>query len=96
MQSSAKVIGISLKLLNLFVFTIISLLFGYLQANILHVIFLINVSSVIFMLPWIFATRGKHLKIHNRQQYINYIFRALFNFLGIFTWVRALKMMVRN
>ena len=96
MQLQNNMIGIGLKLLNLLGFTVISLLLVFIKSNTINVILLIDITAIVCLLPWAITTKGKYLKVDNKKQYINYFLRALFNFVGIFSWIKAMRIMGAN
>ncbi len=88
-------IGIIFKLLNLLIFTIISLGLLVRSKDIGPVgeFFIICISGTVFLLPWVVFTKAKYLKTKN---YLGYMFRALLSIAGMVTWIEALKNLGSN
>ncbi|WP_039457112.1 DMT family transporter [Candidatus Jidaibacter acanthamoebae] len=88
-------LGVSFKLLNLLIFTTISL--GLLAKsktlNPIEEFFIICLSGTLFLLPWVVFTKAKHLRVKN---YWGYILRALFSIIGMVAWIESLKSLGAN
>lgn len=83
-------LGIALKLVNLGLFTILSLLFHFITQPLhkIQVFFLVSLFAAAFFLPWIILNKIKFLGLHNIKQYC---LRAIFNVIGMITWIEALN-----
>ncbi|AIF81577.1 hypothetical protein I862_05105 [endosymbiont of Acanthamoeba sp. UWC8] len=87
--------GISLKLLNLLFFTSSTLLFLSLKTSIptFQIFFLISVTGLAIMFPWLLVVKEERLKV---KSYKLYAYRALCNIMGMVSWVEALKYISLN
>ncbi|AIF80977.1 hypothetical protein I862_02070 [endosymbiont of Acanthamoeba sp. UWC8] len=55
--------------------------------------FIICISGIAFLFPWVVFTKAKYLKTKN---HLGYILRALFSITGMVTWIEALKSIGSN
>jgi drug/metabolite transporter (DMT)-like permease len=83
-------LGILFKILNLIIFTIISLGLVHKSPKFkaIEEFYIICVSGTLFLLPWVIFTKGKYLKTKNLK---GYLLRAILSIAGMTTWIEALK-----
>ncbi|MBA8666639.1 DMT family transporter [Holosporaceae bacterium 'Namur'] len=88
-------LGVTFKLLNLLIFTAISL--GLLAKsktlNPIEEFFIICISGTLFLLPWVAFTKAKHLRV---KSYPGYVLRASFSIIGMVAWIESLKSLGAN
>ena len=88
-------VGILFKILNLALFTVMSLCLMKVDKNIhrMQVFFTIACAAFITMLPIIL---WKHKKIPKIKNVKAYLARSIFNVLGMVTWIEALRFLSGN
>lgn len=88
-------LGIGLKVLNLLVFTTISILIIKLNSKIatLQLFAIIAIFSILLLLPWVVYTRGKFIKPNSLNKCL---LRGAFNYFGMWSWIEALKLISPN
>ncbi|CAL7961328.1 S-adenosylmethionine uptake transporter [Alphaproteobacteria bacterium] len=88
-------LGLMFKVLNLVIFTAISL--GFLSVSrdisVLNQFFVVYASGTVILLPWVLLTRAKYLC---RPNFKLYFVRAVISVVAMMSWIQALKYMGTN